>query len=76
VADLTGTVWRSKDRRESRYVRVEKNDHTYAYVRPCLPDGTETPGGRRSRVLTITYGTRQTLRGYRLVSAGTSGDAT
>lgn len=68
MADIVGSVWRCKDRRENRHVKVEKVDNVYAYVRPCLPDGTEVAGGRRSRVLTIAFGARVTLRGYRRVS--------
>lgn len=68
MGTLIGTVWKSKDRREARHVRVESADSAYAYVRPCLPDGTDVAGGRRSRVLTITYGVRTSLRGYRQVT--------
>lgn len=73
MADLTGSVWKSKDRRENRHVKVERVDHSYAYVRPCLPDGSDIAGGRHSRILTAGDGTKLTLRGYRLISAGTSG---
>jgi hypothetical protein len=72
MSDLIGSIWKSKGR-ENRHVRVEKADHTYAHVRPCLPDGTDVAGGRRSCVLTTTYGVRVSLRGYRRINAGTIG---
>lgn len=78
MADIVGSVWKYKDRRENRHVKVEKVESFYAYVRPCLPDGTEVAGGRRSRVLTINNGVRVVLRGYRRVptiATGEAGDA-
>lgn len=67
TTDLTGAVFKSADKRETRYVRVQWTDASYAYVIGSAPDGVPHTNGRRSRILLDGKGG---LRGYRRVEEG------
>lgn len=60
-----GQVWRSRDRREDRHVRVESVDPDRAGVVECRRDGADLPKARRTRILLDRHGR---VAGYRLVT--------
>lgn len=63
-AARVGQVWKSRDRREDRWVRVVEIDAQFAVVEPCGPNGEPHQEPRRTRVRLDPAGR---LTRYRLV---------
>jgi hypothetical protein len=56
-------VWKSTDKRQERWVRVQSVSDRYAHVRRCGSGGEWVSGGRNTRVQLDTLGR---LTGYQL----------